>query len=266
MNKYLILLVALVFFASCSEFQKALKSEDAEIKIAVASKLFQAKKYSKAIKLYEQLASTLRGRKEANVQEMYYQYAQSLYNTKQYYISGYQFDSFASSYPKSEKVEECIFLACKSYSELSPTFSLDQVDTEKALTKLQSFIDKYPSSNYIAEANLLSQELTNKLEKKYFLIAKQYVDISDYKSGIKALDNFLNDYPGSIYKEKVLYNKFVATYELAINSVEYKMEERLKNAIEAHTALVNNFSGSEYKEEVDKKLTRIQSDLQKFSK
>lgn len=266
MNKYILFIISIFAFTSCSEYQKALKSEDAEVKLTQAAKKYEAEKYSKAIRLQEQLAPTLRGRKEKNVEEMYYQYAQALYKTKQFYISGYQFDSYVASYPKSERVEECSFLACKSYSELSPTYSLDQVDTEKALTKLQTFIDKYPNSTFIAEANSLSQELSNKLEKKYFLNAKQYVDISDYKAGIKAIDNFLSDYPGSIYKEKALYNKFIATYELAINSVEYKMEERLKNAKEAYANLISNFENTEFKGDVDKRLARIETDLQKFSK
>ncbi len=32
--------------------------------------------------------------------------------------------------------------------KLSPTYSLDQVDTYKALEKLQAFADKYPNSEY----------------------------------------------------------------------------------------------------------------------
>jgi len=36
-------------------------------------------------------------------EKLFYMYAQSLYKTKQYYLAGYQYDSFNSGYPKSEK-------------------------------------------------------------------------------------------------------------------------------------------------------------------
>jgi outer membrane protein assembly factor BamD len=36
---------------------------------------------------------------------------------------------------------------------LSPIYSLDQTDTYKAIDKLQAFIDTYPNSEYLSEAN-----------------------------------------------------------------------------------------------------------------
>lgn len=80
-------------------------------------------------------------------------FSQSYYKTEQYYLAGYQFESFASGYPKSEKVQEAAYLGPKSYSMLSPTYSLDQTDTYKAIDKLQAFIDTYPNSEYLPEAN-----------------------------------------------------------------------------------------------------------------
>jgi outer membrane protein assembly factor BamD len=76
-------------------------------------------------------------------------FSQSYYKTEQYYLAGYQFESFVSSYPKSEKLEEAAYLGAKSYSMLSPVYSLDQTDTTKALDKLQTFIDSYPNSAYL---------------------------------------------------------------------------------------------------------------------
>jgi outer membrane protein assembly factor BamD len=44
-----------------------------------------------------------------------------------------------------------------------------------------------------------------------------------------ALDNFIADYPGTPYKD-ALYYKFDSAYQLGINSVPAKMEERLNVA------------------------------------
>lgn len=155
-------------------------------------------------------------------------YAQSLYQTKQYYLAGHQFTSFTGSYPKSQKIEEAAFLGAKCFVQLSPVYSLDQIDTYKAIEKLQDFIDSYPNSEYLAEANVLAKELREKLEKKAFESAKQYNTIGNYQSAIVAMDNFIFNYPGTPYKEKALYYKLSSAYELAINSVRQKCKNVLK--------------------------------------
>ena len=100
MKKFLFTLLIAVVFCSCSEYQKALKTEDVAIKFDMASKLYEKGKYSKAIRLFEQLAPSYRGKPQA--EKLFYMFAQSYYKTKQYYLAGYQFESFASGYPKSE--------------------------------------------------------------------------------------------------------------------------------------------------------------------
>ena len=105
-----------------------------------------------------------------------------------------------------------------------------------------------------------------KLEKKAFEVAKQYNTIEDYKSAIVALDNFMINYPGTIYKEKALYYKFDSSYKLAINSVPSKMQERLEDAKTAYNNLVKLNTNSEFKNKADEMLARIENDLKQFSK
>ncbi len=264
MKKFIIIVLIAVGLSSCSEYQKALKSEDAAVKLEAATKQYESGKYSKAIRLFEQIAPSYRGK--PNAEKMFYMFAQSYYKTKQYYLSGYQFESFAAGYPKSDKIEEASYLGAKSYSMLSPVFSLDQTDTDKAIEKLQSFIDTYPNSQYLAEANVAVKALREKLEKKAYLNAYGYNKISDYKSAIVALDNFIIDYPGTPFKEKALYYKLDSAYQLAINSITTKMEDRLTVAKTAYSNLIKFNANSEYKQKADEMLARIDKDLKQFSK
>ncbi|GGD16623.1 outer membrane protein assembly factor BamD [Flavobacterium orientale] len=263
MNRF-IALVLLVFLASCSEYQKALKNEDVAVKYPMAEAKYEAGKYNKAIRLFEQIAPSYRGKPQA--EKMFYMYSQSLYKTKQYYLAGYQFESFTSSYPKSEKVEEAAYLGAFCYAQLSPVYSLDQTDTNKAIDKLQAFIDNYPNSDYLPKANELAKELREKLEKKAFEVAKQYNTIRDYKAALVVLENFINDYPGTPFKEDALYYKFDSAYYLAINSIESKMKERIEVAKEAHDKLMKFNSNTKYKKEADEMLSRLNTDLTQFSK
>ena len=264
MKKIVSILILVVLFSSCSEYQKALKSEDIAVKYDVSSKIYDKGKYEKAIRLFEQIAPSYKGKPQA--EKLFYMFSQSYYKTKQFYLAAYQFENFASSYPKSEKQEEASFLSAQCYSKLSPVYSLDQVDTDKALDKLQNFIDSYPNSTYLPAANAIVKELKYKIEKKAFENAKQYNTISDYKASQIAFDNFISDFPGTIFKEEALYLKFDSAYKLAINSVVQKMEERLNNAKSAYNGLIKYKADSKYKAKADEMLAKIDKDLQQFSK
>lgn len=264
MKKIVSLLFLMALFTSCNEYQKALKNEDVAVKFEMGTKLYEEGKYTKAIRLFEQIAPAYRGKPQA--EKLFYMFAQSYYKTNQFYLAGYQFESFVSSYPKSEKLQEAAFLGANSYSKLSPVYSLDQTDTFKAIDKLQAFIDTYPNSEYLSQANETVKGLTEKIEKKVYENAKGYNTISDYKSALVALDNFIADYPGTKYKEDALFYRFDSAYQLGINSVESKMEERLNVAKTAYSNLMKFNADSQYKEKANAMLARVEQDLQKFTK
>lgn len=264
MKKLVSLFLLVVFFASCSEYQKALKTEDVAVKFEMATKLYDAGKYNDAIRLIEQIAPAYRGKPQA--EKLFYMFSMSYYNTKQYYLAAYQFESFVSGYPKSEKVEEAAYLGAKCFSKLSPVYSLDQTDTFKAIDKLQEFIDSYPSSTYLPEANKTLRELNEKIEKKVFENAKQYNTILDYKSAMVALDNFIADYPGTPFKEDALFYKYDSAYQLGINSIPAKMVERLNIAKTAYYSLIKFKPDTKYKKIADEMMVRIETDLKNFTK
>ncbi|WP_293872028.1 outer membrane protein assembly factor BamD [Flavobacterium sp.] len=264
MKKFLVLFAVVLFLISCSDYQRALKSEDVALKFASATKMYDSKKYGKAIRLFEQIAPANKGK--ASAEKMFYMYSQALYITNQYYLAGYQFESFVASYPKSEKIEETSFLGAKSFTFLSPIYSLDQTDTNKAIDKLQNYIDTYPDGKNIVEANSLVKMLREKLEKKAFENAKIYNTVSNYKAAMVAFDNFMINFPGTPYKEKALYYKLDSAYSLAINSVPTKMKERLENAKTAYQVLMKFKADTEFKNKADQMLARIDNDLKQFSK
>lgn len=267
MNKIINIILISIFFTSCSEYQKALKSDDLAVKAKLGNDLYEKEKYNKAITLFEQISPSMKGKPSA--ERMFYMLSKSYYETNQYYLAGYAFESFASAYPKSEKREEAAFLGAKCFFMKSPVYSLDQTDTYKALDKLQGFIDTYPKSDYMPMANILVKELTDKLEKKAFEVAKQYNTTAEYyrdfDAPLKTLDNFLADYPGTKYKEDALYYKFDTLFRFAINSVESKKQERLNNAKAAYNALINFKAESKFKEQADKQLAQLEQELTQYS-
>lgn len=267
MNKFLFILLGILCLSSCSQYQKALKSDDVEFKTKVFNAQIEKKKYSKAIRLFEQYATSYRGKPQG--ESAFFNYAKALYNTKQFITAAYQFESFASSYPKSVHAEEASFLGAESYSKVSPLYSLDQVDTDKALNKIQIFANKYPNSQYLPKANEIVKELSEKLELKAFEIAKQYNTIGeytrDYNAAIKALDNFVLNYPGSKYKEDALYYKYDSMYKLAMNSIPSKKEERLNSAKTYYQNLIKYKADTKYLEKSNKMLETVDKELKQYT-
>lgn len=256
---FIFILLIAMGVSSCSEYQKVLNKGTVEKQYELATKLYEQQKYGKSIQLFEKVTPSYRGKPQ--MERIQYMVAQAHYNTKQYTLAAYYFDKFVKNYPKSSKIEDAAYLSAHSYYLSSPLYSLDQKDTYEAINALQNFIFKYPNSENIADANKYVKELTHKLEKKSFEIAKQYYHTRDYIAAIVAFDNLLSDYLGTSYKEEALYLKFKASYELAINSYITKKGDRISESIKMHERFKRSFSNSEYLEETEKLVSNLKGEL-----
>lgn len=262
MKRLLYLLVFVLTFGSCSEYQKVVKNDDLAPKYKMAETLYKEGKYKKALRLFEQIVPQYRGKPQA--ERIMYYYADTYYQLEDYYLSGYQFERFAKSYPNSEKKEEAAYKGAKSYYFLSPRYSLDQTETTTAIEKLQSFINTFQESEHLSEANTLVTELREKKERKAYEIAKQYHHREDYKVAISAFDNYLVDYPGSPFKEKVLYYKLESEYLLAIGSYEGLVEGRLEVALGYYNNYKKYYTSGEYTEKAEEIAQDINSRLEQY--
>ena len=268
MRRILSYIAVIVLFASCNEYQKVLKETDVKPKYELAQKYYDAEDYKKALRLFEQIAPKYVGKPQG--ERVMYFLADCYFKRKDFNMAGYQFERFIKSYPKSDKVPEAAFAGAKSYFELSPIYSLDQTDTDKALTKLQAFINTYTDSEYFAEANEMAQQLTTKKEKKAFEVGKQFNKLGEFnydvlKSAVASLDNFVSDFPGSIYREEALYLKLEATTNMAMNSFQSLKKERLEDAKSAYDVLKKKFPETQFAKKADNLLKKIERELQGFS-
>ena len=255
MKKLLYSISILILISSCSEYQKALNSDEVSVKFNLGTELYDAEKYSKASRLFAQILPQYRGKPQA--QKLTYMQAMCFYNTKDYNSSSYQMERFVNSYPESEKVEEMAFLGAKSYYLMAPIFSKDSEDTKIAIDKLQQFINAFPESEFNDDANKLIFELDYRLELKEFNIALQYNVLTDYQAAIKSFENFLIDFPGSDLREKAMYYRFDSAYKLAINSVVWRQKERIENAVSYFNSFKNSYNDSELLDEMESKISEL---------
>ncbi|TMM56906.1 outer membrane protein assembly factor BamD [Maribacter algarum] len=268
MKHILPFLIVILFLTSCSEYQKVLKEVDVKPKYDLAQKLYDEGDYKRSLRLFEQIAPKYVGKPQG--ERVMFFLADSYFKREDFNMAGYQFERFIKSYPKSDKVPEAAFSGAKSYFELSPSHSLDQTDTDKALVKLQGFINTYPDSEFFAEANDMAKELTTKKERKAFEIGKQFNKLGEFnydvlRSAVASLDNFVSDYPGSIYREEALYLKLEASTGMALNSFESLKQERLENAKEAYRVLKKQYPETKFTKKADNLLEKIEKELRNSS-
>lgn len=223
-------------------------------------------KFRSSLKLMEQIVPLYRGKPQA--EKLSYIYANTFYNLEDYFVAGYQFERFESTYPKSDSVEVAAYKSAKSYYELSPRFSLDQKDTEKGLEKLQAFVNKYPNSPYRIEANNLVSELREKLEKKDIENAHQYFkigqQIGSYKPAVDAYENFITDHPGSVFRELAFFGIVEASYNRAISSIPAVQKERLLISKEYYNKYAKYYKAGDKKQEADALIAAIDKELKKY--
>ncbi|WP_207535554.1 outer membrane protein assembly factor BamD [Desertivirga arenae] len=236
-----------------SKFEKLQASNDTGKKYQEGIRLYNSKKYSKALILFDDLNQKYRGRDEAEDLAFYLAYTN--YKLKDYTTARYQFKVFADTYPNSPKAEECRYMSAYCYYLESPNYSLDQDNTVKAIDALQLFINLYPKSERVAEASKLIQDLRDKLEKKAYDNAKLYLttggyDAQNYRAAVIAFRNVLRDYPDTKYAEEIGYLSIKAQILYAENSLETKQEERYTEAVTMADEFAEDFANSKYLKEV----------------
>ncbi len=235
----------IITLGSCkSKYEKLRTSNDNAKKYTEAVKYYNKKDYTKALGLFDPLVTRYRGQEQA--EDLYYYYAYTNYKLRDYTSARYHFKNFADTYPSSTRAEECRFMAAYCYYLDSPTFSLDQANTNSAIDALQLFINLYPKSDRVAEAGKLIQNLRDKLEEKAYENSKMYLTISDYQAAVISFGNTLRDYPDTKYAEEIGYLTIQAQYLYAYHSREDHQEERYNLVISDADLFVEQFPASKY--------------------
>jgi len=248
---------------SCSDYQKVMKGKDYDSKFDMALKYYNKKNYYKAFPLFEELMTVYRG--TAKAERTYYYYAYCNYYSGDYESAAFDFDNFTRTFPNSEYAEECAFMHANCFYEDSPSYSLDQTSTIKAIEKLQLFADRYPGSSRLSKCNDMIDELRAKLERKDFENAQLYYGTSQYKAAVTAYKNLNNDYPASHYREESLYMIFKSQYALASNSIESKKKERMEQALTYYAEFTNAYPESKFRKEGNALVETLRKKIEKMA-
>ena len=266
-SKLLLLFAITIFFSSCGEYNRILKSTDRDLKYTYAKKYFEEKKYSRSTALLEELVSFFKG--TAQAEESLYLLGQSYYNSKDYLSSTQIFSTYYNTYQKGEYAEPSLYYAAYGMYLDSPDPQLDQAKTYKAISEFQRYIELYPQTERADQAKSYLFELQEKLAYKELLNAKLYLRLgnymgNNYESSVITSREALKDYPFSKYAEDFQMLILRARYELAENSYQEVKPMRYRAVIDEYYNYKNSYPTGKFMKEADKYFNEAQQIVDKL--
>ena len=262
MKNFIGFLLAVVVMSSCSEYQKLMKSGDYQAMYKKAIEYYNYGDYMRASSIFDGIRMVFTGTSKA--QTIAYYRAFCAYNQKDYEYAAELFKQFVSTYPESSYLEECLYMIGYCNYMASPKARLDQTVTERAIQDFQLYLSRYPNSDRKEQINEYLDAMRDKLSYKDYLSARNYYLRERYKAAVVSLENCLKDYPGSRYREEIMYMLFNSKYEMAVNSVEDKKYERYNAAAEEYYYFMEEYPESRFAEEMNRKHGDISEYLKQF--
>ena len=254
MRKFYPIIISLLILTSCGEYNKVLKSTDANVKFEYAKKAFEKGKYGQACTLLSEIVTVMKGTEHA--EEALYLLGLSHFENKDYISSGAYFKTYYTHYPKGKYAELARFYSGYGYYLDSPEPQLDQTTTHKAIEELQNFLDYFPKSDKVSIAQNAIFELQDKLVLKELENATLYYNLgtymgNNYQSAVIVAKNALKDYPYSKYKEQLEMLVLKSRYQEALQSTDERKEDRFRDVIDEYYSFINDFPESNNRHEAD---------------
>jgi outer membrane protein assembly factor BamD len=265
MTKRLIILwVSLAFLsASCSRFNKVLKSTDYEYKLRMAEQYYAKKDYRKAKTLYEELFPIYKGSPE--FEDLYYKYAYCHYYDRDYVNSENLFKGYLEVFSNGPRAEEIEYMQAFSFYKQSARPELDQTNTIKAMGMMQVFLNTHPASPKAKEADEIIMKCLAKLETKEYQAAQLYFNLGQYRAAALAYTTLINNYPDSKKADDYKLMIIKSYYKYASMSIEERQPERYEKVIREVEDFQDRFPESKLLKEAERFLTLSQNNIKALS-
>lgn len=243
MKKYLALAAVLLFVRCSSSVDTATMTPQEYYDYVM--ELYNDEDYLEAIKEFQNILLQYPG-SAINDDSRYY-LGMSYFKHEEYILAAYEFSKLIRDMPASPYLEDSQYGLAESYYQLSPVYSLDQKYTEKAIDDFQEFIDFFPASAKVEEAEKKIKELNTKLAEKEFNSARIYEKMEYTNAALQYYEYVVNDYHDTEYAPTALYRRIKLLIE----------KERTGEALTDIETFLMRYPQDENAEEI----TALQSEL-----
>lgn len=212
--KSILSILVIVFLVGCSGSVDTtlLSPED---HYSYAFKLFEEEDYIEAQQEFQSILLQYPG--SAINDDAQYYLGFTYFKREQFLLAAYEFSKLIRDIPASEYVPEAQYMLAESYYQLSPPYQLDQSYTRKAIEEFQAFIDYFPLSPKVDEAELKIVEMNEKLAEKLYNNALIYEKMSYTTAAIKYYGDVQEIFHDTEYGPLALFKKI----QLEIDREDY---------------------------------------------
>ena len=166
--------------------------EDLSPRFEKAMGYFDKGKYSRAKDEFDYIIMADPGSKIAN--ESQYYMAESMFQIEEYDEASIAFDRYVRFSPDYSKIEKARYRICECAINLSNSYQREQSQTHMALEQLQMFIEDFPASDLIDDAEDEMLALRLKLAQKDYEVGRMYLKLEEYDSALIYFRSVLNHY------------------------------------------------------------------------
>lgn len=209
--------------------------------------LYDSKKYEESIDKWKKVKEYGTGSPQLSAMADL-KIADAQFESKNYIEAAATYESFTKFHPDNDKVPYAAYrLALCNYLQIGG-IDTDQVPLKNAVTLLESFLKKYPSSEYAVEAKEKLAECINKQAEREIYIGRFYYRFGKYQAAIKRLEECVARYSTAPVTDEAL---------LYLEKAYFKTGEKERGK-EAFNRLFIKFPTSKYLKEADGLMKKYQ--------
>jgi outer membrane protein assembly factor BamD len=252
------LLILLPLVAACSSTSRVRHTTPEEA-FQKGQAALEQRKYERAIEFFRGVLDY--GRTAANewADDAQLGLARAYFRSKQYILAATEYTRFSELYRADPRAVDAEYERALAYERLSPGYELDQTNTERALTYLRLFVERYPESPRTAEAEAKILELRSKLARKAFESARLYERRELFEAAAMTYEKAFAEYPDAAYADDALVGALRMYLRYAERSVEARKAERLQKAADHYTRLLELFPQSPLRAEAETLYAEVQA-------
>ena len=191
MKKLLIIIIVGIFVAGCGKKNVQLE-EDLTPRFDKAMEYFERDKFLRAKDEFDYIIMADPGSKIAN--ESQYYKSESMFQMEEYDGASNGFDRYARFSPDYSKIEKARYRICECAIFSSNSYQREQSQTHYALEQLQMFIEDFPKSDLVIDAESAILDFRRKLARKEYEVGRMYLKLEEYDSALVYFKSVLNHY------------------------------------------------------------------------
>ena len=177
------------------------------------------------------------------------------HSTESLLLAVNEFREFLTFYPTSPRADYAQYRLAFAQSEQMLAPERDQTNTREAIKELQVFVDRYPNSPILPDAQALMRKAKDRLSEANYRIGFYYFRVKWYPGAIDRFKDLLKVDPSFTNRDAVYFHLAESLYRASLNDAD--PTEKRAEALPYYERLLKEFEKSDYLVEAQKRIAEL---------